>query len=88
MSGLIAARFSVGISLYRIGRGDIAMQEYDLYMNPEKPRVGLYVRKGAGLADLADPKGWVFDGTSTQGDLPPDLVKRIEASGHAFRDMD
>jgi hypothetical protein len=64
------------------------MQEYDLYMNPQKPRVGLYVRKGAGPPDLADSKDWVFDGTSTQADLPPDLVKRIETSGHAFRDMD
>ena len=25
------------------------MQEYDLYINPQKPTVGLYVRKGAGL---------------------------------------
>ena len=64
------------------------MQDYDLYMNPKKPRVGLYVRKGAGLPDLADQKEWMFDGTSTQAALPPDLVKRIEADGHAFRDMD
>ena len=63
------------------------MQEYDLYLNPQKPAVGLYVHKGAGLPDLADPKEWVFDGTA-QAELPPDLVKRIEANGHAFRDMD
>ena len=25
------------------------MQEYDLYINPKKPSIGLYVRKGAGL---------------------------------------
>jgi hypothetical protein len=50
--------------------------------------VGLYVRKGAGLPDLANPKEWVFDGTAAQGELPPDLVKKIEANGHAFRDMD
>ena len=31
------------------------MQEYDLYINPQKPAVGLYVHKGAGLPDLADP---------------------------------
>jgi hypothetical protein len=77
---------SVEISL--IGRGDISMQEYDLYVNPQKPRVGLYVRKGAGLPDLADPKEWLFDGTAAQGGLPSDLVQKIETNGHAFRDMD
>ena len=63
------------------------MQEYDLYINPQKPRVGLYVRKGAGLPDLADAK-WIFDGTAAQAELPADLVKGIETNGHAFRDMD
>ncbi|MGY4315535.1 hypothetical protein [Bradyrhizobium sp. JR3.5] len=37
--------------------------DYDLYINPKKPSVGIYVRKGAGLPDLADAKDWVFDGT-------------------------
>ncbi|MGY4476747.1 hypothetical protein [Bradyrhizobium sp. USDA 3364] len=64
------------------------MQEYDLYLNAKKAAVGLYVRKGAGLPDLADAKDWVFDGTSTPANLPPQLVKEIEANGHAFRDMD
>ncbi|MCA6122527.1 hypothetical protein J6500_11585 [Bradyrhizobium sp. WSM 1704] len=64
------------------------MQDYDLYINPKKASVGLYVRKGAGLPDLADPKEWVFDGTSAQASLPPELVKEVEANGHAFRDMD
>jgi hypothetical protein len=64
------------------------MQQYDLYINPNKASAGLYVRKGAGLPDLADSKDWVFDGTAAQAELPPDLVKRIEANGHAFRDMD
>ena len=64
------------------------MQEYDLYINPQKPTVGPYVRRGAGLPDLADPNKWVFDGTAAQGELPPDLVKRIEINDHAFRDMD
>jgi hypothetical protein len=64
------------------------VQEYDLYINPQKPSVGLYVRKGAGLPDLADPKEWAFDGTAAQGELPPELVKEIGANGHAFRDMD
>jgi hypothetical protein len=64
------------------------MLEYDLYINPKKASAGLYVRKGAGLPDLADSKDWVFDGTAAQAELPPDLVKSIEANGHAFRDMD
>jgi hypothetical protein len=64
------------------------MQEYDLYINPQKASVGLYVRKGAGLPDLAESKNWVFDGTEAQSDLPAELVREIEANGHAFRDMD
>ncbi|SEC94330.1 hypothetical protein [Bradyrhizobium erythrophlei] len=62
--------------------------DYDLYINPKKASVGLYVRKGAGLPDLGDAKDWVFDGTSARANLPPQLVKEIEANGHAFRDMD
>jgi hypothetical protein len=64
------------------------MPEYDLYINPQKPSIGLYVRKGAGLPDLVDPKEWVFDGTAVRTGLPSDLVKNIETNGHAFRDMD
>ncbi|WP_407168787.1 hypothetical protein [Bradyrhizobium sp. ORS 111] len=64
------------------------MQEYDLYINPQKASIGLYVRKGAGLPDLADSKDWVFDGTAAEASLPPAVVKEIEANGHAFRDMD
>ena len=64
------------------------MQEFDLYMNPQKPSIGLYVRKGAGLPELADPREWAFDGTAAQSELPPDLVRKIETNGHAFRDMD
>ena len=52
------------------------------------PTPEFHVRKGAGLPDLADPKEWVFDGSAAQAELPPDLVKKIEANGHAFRDMD
>ncbi|MGE0752626.1 MAG: hypothetical protein AB7K64_18795 [Variibacter sp.] len=63
------------------------MQEYDLYINPKKPAIGLYVRKGAGLPDLADGKEWVFDGTAASANLPSSLVKSIETNGHAFRDM-
>lgn len=64
------------------------MQEYDLYINPQKPSIGLYVRKGSGLPDLANAKDWVFDGTAMQADLPPSLVQSIDTDGHAFRDMD
>lgn len=64
------------------------MQLYDRYINSQKPSLGLYVRSGAGLPDLADPKEWIFDGTADAVELPPDLVQNIEARGHAFRDMD
>ena len=63
------------------------MQEYDLYVNPRKPSIGLYVRKGAGLPDLADSGEWVFDGTAEQVELPPQLVRNIETNGHAFREL-
>jgi hypothetical protein len=65
----------------------ISMQEYDLYINPQKTSVGLCVRKGAGLPDLANPKEWVFDGTAAQTELPPSLVQAIDTNGHAFRNM-
>ena len=64
------------------------MQEYDLYINVKKPAIGLYVRKGANLPDLADKSDWVFDGTAAQDLLPPSVVKGVAADGHAFRDMD
>jgi hypothetical protein len=64
------------------------MQEYDLYINAKKPAIGLYVRKGAGLPDLADKGDWVFDGTATQDLLPASVTAGITANGHAFRDMD
>ena len=44
---------------------------------------------GVALITLFRDDGQVdFDGTAAQAELPPDLVKRIEANGHAFRDMD
>jgi hypothetical protein len=64
------------------------MQEYDLYINPRKPTVGLYVLKGAGLPDLADPGEWSFDGSAVQSELPRELIQKIETNGHAFRNMD
>jgi hypothetical protein len=64
------------------------MEEYDLYLNAKKPSIGLYVRKGAGLPDLADGEDWVFDGTSAEDLLPRSVVEGVAANGHAFRDMD
>jgi hypothetical protein len=64
------------------------MQEYDLYINPQKPTLGLYVRTGAGLPDLADPKQWVFDSTLAGNELSSELVQRINADGHAFQELD
>lgn len=63
------------------------MEEYDLYLNVTKPAIGLYVRKGAGLPDLADKADWVFDGTSSQDLLPSSVIEGVKANGHAFRDM-
>lgn len=63
------------------------MEEYDLYINAKKPAIGLYVPTGAGLPDLADKEDWVFDGTAAQDLLPPKVVQRVKANGHAFRDM-
>lgn len=64
------------------------MEEYDLYINVKKPAIGLYVRKGASLPDLADKADWVFDGTSAQDLLPPSVIEGVKNFGHAFRDMD
>jgi hypothetical protein len=64
------------------------MMDYDLYLNDKKPSIGLYVRKGAGLPDLMDKKDWIFDGTYAQDLLPPRVSAAVNASGHAFRDMD
>lgn len=63
------------------------LREYDLYINPQRPALGLYVRTGAGLPDLADPEQWVFDNTMAESELPADLVQSIEAHGHAFREL-
>jgi hypothetical protein len=63
------------------------MEEYDLYINIKKPTIGLYVRKGASLPDLADKTDWVFDGTAAQDLLPASVVNGVAADGHAFRNM-
>ncbi|KSV66779.1 hypothetical protein N182_34745 [Sinorhizobium sp. GL2] len=64
------------------------MGDYDLYLNPQKTSIGLYVRAGTGLPDIADTKDWIFDGTVEKDALPSPVVAAVEANGHAFRDMD
>lgn len=63
------------------------MDEYDLYVNLKKPDIGLYVRKGAGLPDFAEPKEWIYDGTAPRDVLPAAIVQGVETNGHAFRPM-
>ncbi len=65
----------------------LAVQEYDLYINPQRPTLGLYVRAGAGVPDLADPGEWVFDSTLAGDQLSSELVQRIHADGHAFQEL-
>jgi hypothetical protein len=77
-----------GASFVSKSREIVTMEEYDLYINVKKPAIGLYVRKGANLPDLADKEDWVFDGTAAQDLLPPSVVEGVAADGHAFRDMD
>lgn len=64
------------------------MQEYDLYINSQKPTLGLYVRAGSGLPDLADPERWLFESTLAGNELSSELVQRINAHGHAFQELD
>ena len=64
------------------------MQEYDLYINPQKPTLGLYVNAGAGLPDLADARQWIFDSTLAGNEFSSELVQRINADGHAFQELD
>lgn len=64
-----------------------AQQEFDLYINPAKPNLGLYVRKGAGLPDLADPQQWRLSGQLWQSEVPADVLKEIESNGHAFQEL-
>jgi hypothetical protein len=64
------------------------MQEFDLYINPQKPTLGLYVRAGAGLPGLADAKQWIFDSTLAEGELSASLVQSIKTSGYAFQELD
>lgn len=55
------------------------MQEYDLYINQQKPTLGPYVRTGAGLPDLADSGQSVSENTVAGYELSHGLVQRINA---------
>ncbi|SPA32292.1 hypothetical protein [Cupriavidus taiwanensis] len=63
------------------------MQQFDFYINLRKPTLGLYVRKGAGLPDLADAKQWQLEGTVGETELRPDALKALDANGHAFQEL-
>ncbi|MEK6292283.1 MAG: hypothetical protein V4793_13020, partial [Paraburkholderia tropica] len=56
-------------------------QEFDFYINLLKPTLGLYVRKGMGLPDLANPKEWQFSGHIWQSELDAETLKSLEANG-------
>lgn len=66
-------------------KGTPSMPEFDLYINPKDPALGLYVRTGAHLPDLADAKQWVFDGARPGDELSAELVQQIQADGYAFQ---
>ncbi|TFV91923.1 hypothetical protein E4K72_20065 [Oxalobacteraceae bacterium OM1] len=63
------------------------MQEFDLYLNSERPTLGLYVKKGAGLPDLADANQWVLEGHVWRTELPPEILRGLDANGHAFQEL-
>jgi hypothetical protein len=63
------------------------MDEFDLYINPKKPTLGLYVRKGAGLPDLADASQWQLEGHVWANELPSAILQGLEANGHAFQEL-
>jgi len=63
------------------------MREFDFYINLKKPTLGLYVRNGAGLPDLASPQEWQFDGHIWESELPPGILPELNANGHAFQEL-
>jgi len=63
------------------------MQEFDFYINPARPTLGLYVPKGAGLPDLVDSKQWQLEGHVWANELQPAILKGLEANGHAFQEL-
>ena len=64
------------------------MPEFDLYVNPRKPAIGLYVKKGAGLPDLDDARDWKREGTVGANEVTPATLEEISANGHALVDLD
>lgn len=62
-------------------------QEYDFYINIAKPTLGLYVRKGAGLPDLASTEQWRLSGHVWQSELPTSVLQGLENNGHAFQEL-
>ncbi|BCQ28909.1 hypothetical protein NK8_70990 (plasmid) [Caballeronia sp. NK8] len=64
-------------------------EEFDFYINLEKPSLGLYVLKGAGLPDFAasEAKHWQFSGHIWQSELSPEILKELRANGHAFQEL-
>jgi hypothetical protein len=63
------------------------MQEFDFYINPARPTLGLYVNKGAGLPDLVDAKQWQLEGHVWANELPPATLQGLQANGHAFQEL-
>lgn len=59
--------------------------KYDVYWDPKKPDVTLYVPHGKGLPDVADTGDWSLDRTVYASEVPTDLAERIDTEGHAFR---
>lgn len=63
------------------------MQEYDLYLNPQRPTLGLYVKAGTELPDLADKAEWQHEGTVDSSELPPGVMAGVNINGHAFQEL-
>ncbi len=63
------------------------MKKFDFYINPTKPTLGLYVRQGAGLPDLADANQWQLEGQVWENEVAPEILKGLEANGHAFQEL-
>lgn len=65
------------------------MKTFDFYTNTQKPTLGLYVRKGEGLPDLAskDASQWTLAGTLSENQVPASISKEIDENGHAFQEL-
>jgi hypothetical protein len=92
-AGVSAARasdssigFCSNASLKRLD-GVSKMQEFDFYINLKKPTLGLYVRNGAGLSDLADQQDWQFEGHVWESELTPAILAELNQNGHAFQEL-